>query len=149
MHLNGPAWASLKFFPLWVACLGACLAQTLPPRAPTIDQSIEMRSVSLPQISPDGRRVVYQQTRTNWETNAFETDLWLADAATGQSHLLTLAAKSGTAAAWSPDGRWIAFLPDRPAPMPGSPADKKQVYVMPSDGGEAQQLTKVESGVSF
>ncbi len=121
-------------------------AQTL--KAPTIDQSLEMRSVGGPQISPDGSRVVYEETRTNWEANAFETDLWLADVATGESHLLTVAAKSSTGAAWSPNGSWIAFLSDRVAPMAGSPPGKTQVYCMPANGGEAQQLTKMENGVN-
>ncbi len=123
-------------------------AQTaIPTRTPTIDQSLEMQSVFAPQISPDGRRVIYEQSRTNWEANAFETDLWIADTSSGERHLLTLAAKSSTNAAWSPNGRWIAFLSDRVAPLAGSPANKKQLYVMPSDGGEAQQLTKLENGV--
>jgi Tol biopolymer transport system component len=106
---------------------------------PTIDQWLELRSVSAPQISPDGRHVVYEQSRTNWEANAFET---------GQARLLTVAAKRSTDAAWSRDGKWIAFLSDRVAPMAGSPAGKKQVYVMPAGGGEAQQLTKMENGVN-
>jgi dipeptidyl aminopeptidase/acylaminoacyl peptidase len=117
-------------------------------KAPTIDQSLEMRSVGAPQISPDGRHVVYEETRTNWEANAWETDLWIADVATGESHLLTTAAKSATDAAWSPDGKWIAFLSDRVAPLAGSPAGKKQLYYMPVNGGEAQQLTKMENGVN-
>jgi dipeptidyl aminopeptidase/acylaminoacyl peptidase len=134
---------------MFVAVPALGRAQTpVPTRTPTIDQSLEMRSVAAPRISPDGKRVVYQQSRTNWEADAFETDLWLADAATGERHLLTVAQKSSTDAKWSPDGRWIAFLSDRPAPMAGSPADKKQVYVMPADGGEAQQLTKMEKGVN-
>jgi dipeptidyl aminopeptidase/acylaminoacyl peptidase len=106
-----------------------------------------MHTVSGPRISPDGVHVIYQQSRTNWEANAFETDVWLANVATGESHLLTLASKSSASAEWSPDGRWIAFLSDRQAPMPGSPAGKEQLYVMPADGGEAQQLTKMEKGV--
>ena len=115
---------------------------------PTIDQSLEMFSVSSPKISPDGRHVIYEQARTNWESNAFETDLWLANVATGERHLLTVAAKSSNSAEWSPDGRWIAFLSSRPAPLADSPKDKTQLYVMPADGGEAQQITKMEQGVS-
>jgi dipeptidyl aminopeptidase/acylaminoacyl peptidase len=134
---------------LLLASLSCALAQTAASkRTPTIDQSLEMRSVSAPQMAPDGRHVVYAETRTNWEADAFETDLWLADGSTGEVRLLTVAAKSSTDAAWSPDGRWIAFLSDRLAPMKDSPADKKQVYVMPADGGEAQQLTKMENGVN-
>ena len=123
-------------------------AQTAGPGGvPTIDQSLEMRSVSSPRISPDGRRVVYEETRTNWDANAFETDLWLADVATGERRQLTVAAKSATAAAWSPDGRSIAFLSDRPGVLPKSPAGKRQVWVMPAEGGEAQQATRMENGV--
>jgi len=147
--LNLPISVSVTSMVMLLGCVCPAMAQTpVPTRTPTIDQSLEMRSVSSPKISPDGRRVVYEQSRTNWEANAFDTDLWLADVATGESHLLTVTSKSSTNAAWSPDGRWIAFLSDRPAPVAGSPADKKQVYVMPADGGEAQQLTKMESGVS-
>src|SRR5580658_5033754 len=134
-----------KIFLPVVMALGTCLAST---KAPTIDQSLEMRTVSAPKISPDGRHVVYEQSRTNWEANAFETDLWLADTLTGESHRLTTAVKSSKDAQWSPDGAWIAFLSDRLAPLPGSPADKRQLYVMPLNGGEAQQLTKMENGVN-
>ena len=132
---------------LCLCCYAAEGQVTVPTRTPTIDQSLEMHTVSQPRISPDGAHVIYQQSRTNWEANAFETDVWLANVASGESHLLTLASKSSASAEWSPDGHWIAFLSDRQAPMPGSPAGKEQLYVMPADGGEAQQLTKMEKGV--
>jgi dipeptidyl aminopeptidase/acylaminoacyl peptidase len=117
-------------------------------KTPTIDQSLETFSVNSPQISPDGKRVIYEQSRTNWETNAFDTELWMADTATGERHLLTTRAGSSSSAAWSPDGQWIAFLSDRPAAIKDSPSGKRQLYVMPADGGDAQQLTKMENGVS-
>jgi dipeptidyl aminopeptidase/acylaminoacyl peptidase len=115
---------------------------------PTIDQSLEMKSAANPQISPDGQRVVYELSRTNWEDNAFERDLWIVDIATGDAHQLTASKKSSSSAAWSPDGKWIAFLSDRPAQISGSPADKTQLYLMSADGGESRQLTKAEKGVN-
>ena len=114
---------------------------------PTIDQSLEMKSAFNPRISPDGTRVVYEVSRTNWEDDAFERDLWIADIANGESHQLTASKKSSTNAAWSPDGKWIAFLSDRPRQLAGTPEDKKQIYMISADGGEARQLTKVETGV--
>jgi dipeptidyl aminopeptidase/acylaminoacyl peptidase len=116
-------------------------------KVPTIDQSLEMNSVGSPKMSPDGRRVVYEQTRTNWDANAFETDLWIADVATGEHHQLTTSGHSCNPAEWSPDGKWIAFVTDRPGALPKSPENKRQLWIMPADGGEAQQLTKMEMGV--
>jgi dipeptidyl aminopeptidase/acylaminoacyl peptidase len=116
-------------------------------KSPTIDQSLEMYNVSSPKISPDGRRVVYEQTRTNWDANAFETDLWIADVGTGERHLLSTTGHSCNSADWSPDGKWIAFASDRPGSLPKSPDGKRQLWIMPADGGESQQLTKMEKGV--
>jgi dipeptidyl aminopeptidase/acylaminoacyl peptidase len=115
--------------------------------APTITQSLEMATFGSPRISPDGRRVVYERTDANWDSNAFETSLWLADAS-GATRRLSLAVGSSTDAAWSPDGRWIAFLSDRPGALPKTPVDKKQLWIMPGDGGEAQQAAMFETGVN-
>ena len=75
------------FSTLFLAFVCDAGAQTaMLTKVPSIDQSLEMRTVAVPKISPDGRRVVYEQSRTNWETNAFDTDLWVADVATGEGH---------------------------------------------------------------
>ena len=113
-------------------------------KPPTIDQSLEMYNVGSPKISPDGTRVIYEQTRTNWDANAFETDLWIADVGKRERHLLTTTGHSCNPAEWSPDGKWIAFASDRPGALPKSPEKKRQLWIMPADGGEAQQLTKME-----
>jgi dipeptidyl aminopeptidase/acylaminoacyl peptidase len=122
-------------------------AQASVSRTPTIDQSLEMKSAFNPKISPDGRRVVYELQSANWEDNSFDRNLWIADIASGDLRQLTSAKKSSTGADWSPDGKWIAFLSDRPAQISGSTADKKQLYVISADGGEAQQLSKSETDV--
>jgi len=106
-----------------------------------------MYNVGSPKISPDGRRVVYEQTRTDWDANAFDTDLWIVDVGTGEPHLLSTTGHSCNSAEWSPDGKWIVFASDRPGSLPKSPDGKRQLWLMPADGGEAQQLTKLEKGV--
>src|SRR5260370_18392436 len=67
---------------------------------PTIDQSLEWKNAFNPKISPDGKRVVYELQKTNWEDNAFERNLWIVDIAAGESHALTSAKKSSTNPAW-------------------------------------------------
>lgn len=116
-------------------------------KPPTIDQSLEMYNVGSPKISPDGTRVIYEQTRTNWDANTFETDLWIADVGKRERHPLTATGHSCNSAEWSPDGKWIAFASDRPGVLPKSPEGKRQLWIMPADGGEAQQLTKMEKGI--
>jgi dipeptidyl aminopeptidase/acylaminoacyl peptidase len=122
-------------------------AQGPVSRTPTIDQSLEMKNAFNPKISPDGRRVVYEVQSTSWDDNSFDRNLWIADIASGEVRQLTSAKKSSTGADWSPDGKWIAFVSDRPAQISGSTADKKQLYVISADGGEAQQLSKSETDV--
>jgi len=122
-------------------------AQGPVSRTPTIDQSLEMKSAFNPKISPDGRRVVYELQSASWEDNSFDRNLWIADIANGEVRQLTSAKKSSTGANWSPDGKWIAFVSDRTAQISGSTADKKQLYVISADGGEAQQLSKSETDV--
>lgn len=126
---------------------GAASQSSASLKPPTIDQSLEMYNVGSPKISPDGRHVVYEQTRTNWDANAFETDLWIADVGTGERHLLSTTGHTCNSAEWSPDGKWIAFASDRPGALPKSPDGKRQLWIMPADGGEAQQLTKTEKGI--
>jgi dipeptidyl aminopeptidase/acylaminoacyl peptidase len=131
------------------ACMATLAAQSsAAAKPPTIDQSLETFSVSSPQISPDGKRVIYEQGRTNWETNAFDTELWIADVGSGSQRLLSQRGSSSSDAAWSSDGKWIGFLSDRPGSLKDSPAGKRQLYIMPSDGGEAQQISKMEEGVN-
>jgi dipeptidyl aminopeptidase/acylaminoacyl peptidase len=115
-------------------------------KVPTIDQALEAQTASGPALSPDGQRVVYEVSRTNWKSNAFERDLWIADRS-GSARLLTSQTKSSSNAQWSPDGRWIAFISDRPGQIAETKADSKQIYMIDSMGGEARQLTKLEDGV--
>jgi dipeptidyl aminopeptidase/acylaminoacyl peptidase len=124
------------------------LAQAVdaPSGVPSIDQALEMQTASGAALSPDGQRVVYEVSRTNWKDNAFERDLWIADRE-GSTHLLTAQAKSSSGARWSPDGRWVAFASDRPGQVAETKADSKQIYLIDPTGGEARQVTKLDDGV--
>ena len=125
------------------------LAQTAGSTAssvPSIDQALEAQTASGAALSPDGQRVVYEVSRTNWKSDAFERDLWIADRA-GNTHLLTSQVKSSSGARWSPDGKWIAFASDRPGQVAETKADTRQIYVIDPMGGEARQVTKLDDGV--
>jgi uncharacterized protein (TIGR01244 family) len=107
--------------------------------APSVDQLISLKRVGSPAISPDGRYVAYTVRETNWDENAYETEIWLAEVATGRLLQLTNAKKSSMSPAWSPDGKRVAFASDR--------TDKRHIYLISLDGGEAEQLTSGDEGV--
>ncbi len=110
------------------------------PAGPSIDDLLNLKRVGAPAISPDGTLVAYTVRETNWDENAYETEIWLGDAASGQSRQLTNAAKSSLQPAWSRDGQWLAFISDRDG--------KRQIYRIALAGGEAERLTKTEEGVT-
>ncbi|MEM7203598.1 MAG: prolyl oligopeptidase family serine peptidase [Planctomycetota bacterium] len=99
----------------------------------------ELRRVSGPQPSPDGRHLLYGVRTYDLEANRGTSHLWLQDLQNGERRALT-SAGSNFNARWSSDGRTIAFLSTRD----GAP----QIYTIRVDGGEAQQVTDVEGGVS-
>jgi dipeptidyl aminopeptidase/acylaminoacyl peptidase len=131
MKLNRIAFAPLIIALFAIVAFG---------QAPTIDQSLSLMSASGPRISPDGRFVAYQVQETNWEENAFETEIWIVSVESGDRYQLTNAKKSSSNPQWSPDSRRIAFVSDRDG--------KRQLYVIARNGGEALQLTSLETGVS-
>lgn len=106
---------------------------------PTIDQWLSFNYASNPQISPDGRYVVYETTAANWDANEFQSKIWLVVVATGERHQLTNFKGSSYGAEWWPDSRQLVFLSERD----GTP----QIYVINVTGGDAVALTKTERGV--
>lgn len=122
-------------FALLVALPAAAAAQS-------IDDLIALKRVNgTPAISPDGQRVAYTVRETNWDDNAYETEIWIAAANTpGSGRQLTNAKKSSSAPAFSPDGHWLAFISDR--------SDTRQLYRLSLDGGEAEPLTTGSEGVT-
>ncbi len=109
------------------------------PTPPTIDQLVELKRVGSIALSPDGALVAFVVREANWDENAFETEIWLADPASGETRQLTKAKKSSDAPAFSPDGRRLAFASDR--------GEKRQVYLIDPRGGEAEALTSAEEGI--
>ena len=92
-----------------------------------------------PAWSPDGTRLVFTSARHTDEDRTDESDLYVVDARAGaEPRRLTSGTSVERAAAWSPDGRTIAFLQGTfvPVPMYGT----MRVAVIPAEGGAVRVL---------
>ena len=79
---------------LFVIAAATAAAQSPRVEGPSIDDLLNLKRVGAPAIAPDGRLVAYTVRETNWDENAYETEIWIGDAATGQSRQVTNARKS-------------------------------------------------------
>ena len=138
----------LKIFLLKFTIAAAAMCSLIPAEAlaverhvPTIDELLLVKSAGGARISPDGRWVAYTIAETDFKQDAYVSQIWLADTASGKGFQLTRGEKSSAGADWSPDGKWLAFTSSRAG-------DKNQIFAINPVGGEAIQLTKSENGVS-
>ena len=82
----------------------------------------DLEAASEPQVSPDGRRVVYVRGFADIKTDKRYSSLWIVDSAGSNHRALTSGNFTDQAPRWSPDGTRIAFVSDRD----GSP----QIHVL-------------------
>ena len=120
--------------------LGARPGSQSTKRVPTVDDLLLLKSAGSPRISPDGGRVAYTMTETDWKQDAYVTQIWVAEVASGRTFQLTQGEKSCAGPDWSPDGKRIAFTS-------GRVGDKSQIFLIDPAGGEAVRLTNAETSV--
>jgi tricorn protease len=82
---------------------------------------------------PEARLLRYPDAWGDFVVFTYAGDLWRAPVAGGAAYRLTTHAGQEAFPKISPDGKWIAFSAEY--------AGTRQVYVMPSWGGEPKQLT--------
>src|SRR5579871_4585477 len=104
----------------------------------TPETSLNIRSISDLQFSPDGTRLAFVVTEPAKGSDRAR-HVWIYDKRGGVRQF-TNSAKSESSPRWSPDGKQLAFLSNR--------AEEQQIYAMRMDGGEASALTKGKSSVS-
>jgi len=119
------------------------LAAAPPEKRPLkIEDMFAFKRVAAPQISPDGKHVVYQLTSVSLKDNKSTTALWLAatDGKTPAKQLTDPKGKKDTSPRWSPDGKKLLFESTR--------SGGSQLWVTTPEGGEPVQLTDISTGAS-
>ena len=105
------------------------------PRGFTAEDLVALDRVSSPVLSPDGKSVVFSLRVADVAANRATSALWIQPVdGSVPARRLTGAASSAMAAQFSPDGRSLYFLSPRSGSM--------QLWRLPLNGGEAQQVTR-------
>jgi dipeptidyl aminopeptidase/acylaminoacyl peptidase len=112
-------------------------AQQAPDRL-TLDLFLDWERVSDPQVSPDGRQIIYTRGWVDKMNDRWESSLWMMNADGSKNRFLL----DGSSARWSPDGTRIAFV------QQGEPRGA-QIFVRWMDAeGATTQISRLEQSPS-
>jgi dipeptidyl aminopeptidase/acylaminoacyl peptidase/imidazolonepropionase-like amidohydrolase len=108
----------------------------------TPEAMFKVKQVGSVQPSPDGKRIAYtvREAIMEGETSEYRTQIHVANTDGTAAYPMTQGEKSSTDPQWSPDGQWIAFTSSR--------SGKNNLWLIRVQGGEAEQLTDVKTGVT-
>jgi dipeptidyl aminopeptidase/acylaminoacyl peptidase len=125
-----------------VAALTVALTVPIPGqgrRAMTIEDLIVAPRIADPQLSPDGRTVLFVQTTTDGKTGRRNADIYAvpADGSAAARPLIT-GERSENTPRWSHDGKQIAFLSNRDGAT--------QIYIATAAGGDIRKVTSLHAG---
>ena len=131
-------------------------AMSLNQRSMTIEDLYQFTFLSHPRISPDGQRVAFAVTTIDENKHEYHTSIWMVPSEGGEARRFTTGSGKATHPRWSPDGRWLAFVSEREGEPAGKDEQeqkqhgkgKSQIWLIPTDGGEALQLTFMQHGAS-
>src|SRR5262249_21300233 len=108
------------------------------PRPMSIVDLLSIPRVADPQVSPDGRDVVYTRGDADWKAGRRVSHLWRARLGGGDAVQLTSGADGENDPPWPPDRKtnpFTAYTAKR------GDSEGAQIFLLAVDGGEARQLT--------
>jgi dipeptidyl aminopeptidase/acylaminoacyl peptidase len=113
------------------------------PRPMTLVDVMNVPQISDPQVSSNGREVLYVQTEPNWKANRRIGHIWKVNSDGSGLMQMTSGTDGESSARWSPDGKTIAFIAKRGT----EPEAVGQIFLLSNAGGEARPLTSHATAV--
>ena len=104
-------------------------------RGRTFVDAIEQPVVGDPQLSPDGKQILFTIDKADWKANRRVGHIYRINTDGTSQVQLTFGERGEISPRWSPDGKPIAFTTRRDADA------NNQIYLLSVEGGEARRLT--------
>ncbi|MFX0183225.1 MAG: S9 family peptidase [Candidatus Hodarchaeota archaeon] len=101
---------------------------------------VQLNFPNSPSLSPDGKKLIFSIKNVNQKENQYKAALYLKTEEEDEFKQFTAGTHVDTAPQFSPNGEYLGFLSSR--------SEKRiQVFIMPTTGGEALQVTNFSQGV--
>ncbi len=104
------------------------------------DMVWRMRSVSDPQLAPDGKSIVYVESWNDAMDDAGYSNLWQISIGGGPIQALTEGKRHDNSPRWSPDGAWLAYVSDR--------SGKSAIHIRGLATGEDRAISEGAESIS-
>jgi acylaminoacyl-peptidase len=96
-----------------------------------------MEYVSDPQISPDGKQIIYVRNFKDVMTDRNLSNLWIINSDGSKNHALTTGNQNDNSPVWSHDGTKVVYKSNKDD-------DKTKLYLMDVDTGKSYALTNTK-----
>ncbi len=105
---------------------------------------MKLGRIGEPQISPDGKSIVFTLQTVDLEKNAKPRQIYIVPVEGGEPKAITQDGTANERPRWSPDSKSVAYVSNR--------SGSSQIWLMDADGANAKQITNLSteaSGVVF
>ena len=106
----------------------------------TAERVFDLEYADDPNVSPDGKTIVYVRRSMDRRSDRIRGDLWTVDVDSGAHRPLVVGGPSATAPRWSPDGSRLLYAT--------SADDKPELRVVYLDTGDSVSLAQFEQSPS-
>src|SRR5258708_28064644 len=97
---------------------------------------LSLQPATDPQISPDGKKIVYLRGFADPMTDRRYTNLWIVNSDGSEHRALTTGNRNDSSPQWSPDGTRVAYL--------AGDNERMQIFVRWMDSGQTARITDLE-----